>query len=247
MSAMCYGDDAGPPAPPVKGPVGEHGDLVLESADGTRFGAYHAHPQAPSNRAIVIFPDVRGLHGFYRDLALRWAEAGLHAIAFDYFGRTAGIGTRGEEFPYRDHMETLDFATVARDGSAAVAWLRANTEATAVFTVGFCFGGAMSWRQAAAGDGLAGSIGFYGIPSRVAEVADDIATPLLCLAAGRDFTPVPEVEAFAARVRAHGVDATVHVYPDAPHSFFDRSFAEHREDCAAAWHRMLAYVDRYAV
>ena len=28
---MCYGDDARPPAPPVQGPVGEHGDLVLES------------------------------------------------------------------------------------------------------------------------------------------------------------------------------------------------------------------------
>jgi carboxymethylenebutenolidase len=91
---MCYGDDARPPAPPVSRPVGEHGDLVLTSADGTQFGAYYAHPADGSARAIVILPDVRGLHPFYKELALRFAEAGLHAVAIDYFGRTAGTGSR---------------------------------------------------------------------------------------------------------------------------------------------------------
>jgi carboxymethylenebutenolidase len=243
---MCYGDDARPPAPPVQGLVGEHGDLVLESADGTRFGAYRAHPEAPSNRAVVILPDVRGLHRFYQELALRWAEAGLHAVAIDYFARTAGLGERGEDFPFRDHVAKLDFAAVAQDASAAVAWLREHTEATSVFTVGFCLGGALSWRQAASGDDLAGSIGFYGIPSRVTDVADDIVAPLLILAAGQDHTPVSEVEAFAQRVRDNGVEVAMHVYPDAPHSFFDRTFAEHRDACVDAWHQQLAFVDRHA-
>jgi carboxymethylenebutenolidase len=104
----------------------------------------------------------------------------------------------------------------------------------------------MSWRQAAAGDNLAGAIGFYGIPSRVADVADRIAAPLLILAAGQDYTPVAEVEAFADQVRQRGVEVDMWVYPDAPHSFFDRAFAEHREACADAWQRMLAFVDRRA-
>src|SRR3989440_4867084 len=138
---MCFGDDARPPAPPVLGPVAERGALVLESADGTRFDAYRAHPVSPSNRAIVILPDARGLHDFYRELALRWAEAGLHAVAIDYFGRTAGIGPRGEEFPFREHLDKIEYATVAQDVSAAVAWGRAPSGATAGFTVGFCFGG----------------------------------------------------------------------------------------------------------
>jgi carboxymethylenebutenolidase len=244
---MCYGDDARPPAPPVVGPVAEHGDLVLRSADGTAFSAYRAHPATPSNRAVVILPDVRGLHGFYRELALRWAEAGLHALAIDYFGRTAGVGPRPDDFPYQEHREKVDFANVAQDASAAIGWLRDTTGVTAVFTVGFCFGGAMSWRQAAAGDGLAGAIGFYGIPSRVADRVDAIDAPLLVLAAGQDFTPVAEVEAFAARVRERGVEVGLQVYPDAPHSFFDKHFGEHREACADAWHRMLAFVDHYAV
>jgi carboxymethylenebutenolidase len=38
----------------------------------------------------VILPDVRGLYRFYEELALRFAERGYTALAFDYFGRTAG-------------------------------------------------------------------------------------------------------------------------------------------------------------
>ncbi len=51
------------------------------------------------------------------------------------------------------------------------------------------------------------------------------------------------MEAFAAQVRDEGVEATVEVYPGAPHSFFDRSFAEHREACARAWQVMLDFVE----
>src|SRR5215510_14670308 len=91
LRPMCYGDDARPPAPPVRGEVGDHGDLILTSADGTKFAAYHAHPAGGSDRAIVILPDVRGLHPFYKELAVSFAEAGYHAVAYDYFGRTAGL------------------------------------------------------------------------------------------------------------------------------------------------------------
>ncbi|GIF77648.1 dienelactone hydrolase family protein [Asanoa siamensis] len=241
---MCYGDDARPPQPPNPGPVGSHGPVVLESGDGTSFGGYFAHPAAgPSARGIVIFPDVRGLHVFYQEFARSFAAAGLSALAFDYFGRTTDLGSsRGEDFSYREHVDQLDFDSVRADGSTAAAWLRANGSET-LFTVGFCFGGAMSWRQAAAGDDLRGSIGFYGIPSRVANVTDQIASPLQILAAGQDFTPVAEVEQFADRVRGHGVDVRMTVYPDAGHSFFDRNFGQHQADVEDAWRQMLSFID----
>ena len=57
---MCYSDDAAPPGPPVRGEIGDHGDLVLTSTDGTPFAAYNASPAAGSTRGIVILPDVRG-------------------------------------------------------------------------------------------------------------------------------------------------------------------------------------------
>jgi carboxymethylenebutenolidase len=115
-----------------------------------------------------------------------------------------------------------------------------------VFTVGFCMGGSISWGQAAAPHGLAGCIGFYGVPSRVAERIPDMRAPLLVLAAGQDFTPVEEVEKFVAEVEAAGGRAELHVYPDAPHSFFDRAFDQHAAACDDAWRRILDFVDTHA-
>jgi carboxymethylenebutenolidase len=240
---MCYGDDARPPAPPVQGEVGDHGDLVLTSADGTPFAAYYAAPAGVTSRAIVILPDVRGLHQFYKDLALRFAEAGLSAIAIDYFGRTAGLGPRDEEFGFREHVDKTQPQTIAEDVGAAVARLRSQPSVSSVFTVGFCFGGSNSWGQSAAGHGLAGCIGFYGIPSRVESLVPRMTAPLLLLAAGADFTPPEVVAAFADQVRATGTQAKLEVFDGMPHSFFDRTYAEHREACDRAWREMLSFMD----
>jgi carboxymethylenebutenolidase len=240
---MCYGDEALPPAPPVRGEIGDHGDLELTSADGTQFAAYHASPAQASTRAIVILPDVRGLHRFYKDLALRFAEAGLHAIAIDYFGRTAGLSARDEDFAYREHLEATKPDTIAADVAAAAAWLRAQTDAGSVFTVGFCWGGSNSWAQSAAGLDLAGCMGFYGVPSRVESLVPRMRSPLLLLAAGADFTPPEVVSAFADQVRATGVEAQLSVFDGMPHSFFDRTYAEHADACERAWREMLSFVD----
>ena len=245
---MCYGDDAVPPLPPVRGGATDHGDLVLRSADGTEFAASYAHPDQPSGRGVVVLPDVRGLHPFYTDLVRRFAETGLHSVGIDYFGRTAGLGPRGEDFAFREHVEQMHLARTADDVGAAVAWLRdlPGTGVRSVFTVGFCLGGAISWAQSSIGHGLSGCVGFYGQPARVTDRVPKMQAPLLLLAAGQDFTPVEEVERFAEQVRAAGVEAELHVYPDAPHSFFDRSFADHQEACADSWRRILAFVDRHA-
>src|SRR6185437_854845 len=92
---VCYDLDARPPLPPVLGAAAGSQDLVLTAGDGTQFAAYAARAATPSGAGIVILPDVRGLHQFYKDLAVRFAEAGVDAVAVDYFGRTAGMTGRG--------------------------------------------------------------------------------------------------------------------------------------------------------
>ena len=54
--------------------------------------AYAARAAQPGGPGIVVLPDVRGLHPFFEELALRFAEAGVQAVAIDYFSRTAGTG-----------------------------------------------------------------------------------------------------------------------------------------------------------
>ena len=105
---MCFELDSLPPIPSIAGAAVSHEDLILESADGTRFAAFSATPDDPSAIGIVVLPDVRGLYRFYEELALRFAERGFAAIAFDYFGRSAGVGKRDDEFPYMDHVAQTD-------------------------------------------------------------------------------------------------------------------------------------------
>jgi carboxymethylenebutenolidase len=228
--------------------VSDHGEVHLQAADGNEFAAYYAYPVQRARVGVVVLPDVRGLHGFYQELAQRFAQAGMLAVAIDYYGRTAGIGFRDDTFPYRDHAEKLQAAQVDLDVAAATVWLRGDLDhdVTSVFTVGFSAGGSLSWAQSGAGHGLAGCIGFYGMPSLVTYRLPELQAPLLLLAAGEDETPVEEVERFAEQVRSSGVEAELHVYPGAPHSFFDRAFDEHEAACADAWMRMMAFIDRYA-
>lgn len=242
---MCHDDDSRAPAPPVRGEVAGHGGVELTSADGTVFSAYEAVPAGFEAGApgIVLLPDVRGLHPYYRDLAQRFAEAGLPAVAIDYFGRTAGTTERGDDFEYRPHVDQVDPADVEADTAAAMARLRTQHGAGPVFTVGFCFGGSQSWRLSASDLDLSGVIGFYGRPSLVEDVLDRLHLPMLLLVAGADVATSPErADEFEAALTARGVEHERVVYAGAPHSFFDRSFAEWKDAGTDAWRQLLTFV-----
>ena len=121
---MCFELDSLPPIPPISGAAVSHEDLTLEAADRNRFAAFAALPDEPAANGVVILPDVRGLYRFYEELALRFAERGIAAVAIDYFGRTAGVGKRDDEFPYMDHVVQTTPEGIQADVGAAVAWLR---------------------------------------------------------------------------------------------------------------------------
>jgi carboxymethylenebutenolidase len=246
---MCHTDDSRAPEPPIRVPVDEHASKELLASDGNRFRAYAASPREFGRGGMVILPDVRGLHPFYEDLAVRFAEAGFQTIAIDYFGRTAGLGARDDTFDWKSHFEQTTPEGIAQDVRAAVDWLRTSAQRPnlPVFTVGFCFGGANSWRQSGDQTGLAGCIGFYGgrPMQRAGASIPKMTAPLLMLLAGDDKgTPAAEFEEFAALVRGRGVEVESHTYPGAPHSYFDRSFAEHREACQDSWKRILDFTSR---
>src|ERR687897_1781613 len=133
---MCFDSDSLPPIPAISGAAVSHDDLVLEAADGNRLAAFAATPDEPSGAGIVILPDIRGLYRFYEELALRFAERGHTAVAFDYFGRTAGAGKRGDDFDYMEHVRQVTAGQIQADVAAAVAHLRASCDS--IFSVGFC-------------------------------------------------------------------------------------------------------------
>jgi carboxymethylenebutenolidase len=248
---MCFDLDSLPPVPAISGAAVSHDDLVLEAADGNRLAAFQAVPDGPAATGIVILPDVRGLYRFYEELALRFAERGYAAVAFDYFGRTAGVEKRTDDFEYMEHVMQTTPEGVQADVGAAVAHLR-GAGCASIFTVGFCFGGRNSWLAAAGGHGLAGAVGFYGMPSERNGVpgptqrAGQMAAPILALQAGDDQNITAEDNAaFDAALTAAGVEHEIVTYRGAPHSFFDRKYEEFADASADAWGKTLAFVEQY--
>jgi carboxymethylenebutenolidase len=262
---MCFAADALPPRIPedrvipalAGGAAAER--LTLESADGTPFIVALAEcPDPVGGPAVIILPDVRGLYSFYVDLAERFVTAGYHALAIDYFGRTAGVEERDDEFDFMPHVMQTTPARVQADIAAARDALAERTGATSFVTLGFCFGGAQSDLAGTNPDlGLDAVIAFYGMlsPERAGldspdfpaplRSADKIVTPVLALYGGADpLIPPEDIEAFEAALTGNGVLHEIHSYAGAPHSFFDRSFDEHADASADAWLRVLDFLGK---
>jgi carboxymethylenebutenolidase len=247
---VCFEPDSSPPIPVISGAAVSHENLVLTAEDGNRLAAFLALPDGVADTGVVILPDVRGLYRFYEELALRFAERGHGAIAIDYFGRTAGVAKRDDDFDYMPHVRQTKPELVQADVGAAVRHLH-SLGCASIVTIGFCFGGRQSWLAAASGHGLKGAIGFYGNPVESngvlgpAERAADIEAPILALQAGDDAHILPEHNAaFEAALSAAGVEHEIVVYEGAPHSFFDRKHEEFAAASEDAWRRVLDFTGR---
>ncbi len=262
---MCFDLDSRPPIEPIAGGAIDSEEVVLRAGDGGRFAGMLAHAEKPSGAAVIVLPDVRGLHPYYEELALRFAEAGVDALAIDYFGRTAGIGIRERptDFDFMSHVGETRFSNLSWDVQAAAEMLRAlrpggaaggpagaGGGGRAVFTIGFCFGGRLAFLANTLGLDLAGSIGFYGWPvgSRgdIPAPADStglMTGPVLGIFGGADKgIPAEAVETFRDALAATGVPHEVVTYPAAPHSFFDRKAEDFADASADAWARVLAFI-----
>jgi carboxymethylenebutenolidase len=255
---VCFPYDSTPPIQSISGSAISSTDLILTSDDGTKFLAYHAVSDKPGGAGVIVLPDVRGIFGFYKDLADRFAEQGFDAVTIDYFGRTAGTGERPEEFDFMPHVAETKVPNIAADARAAADVLRSGdaNKDLPLFTVGFCFGGSNSWILTGAGIGLSGAVGFYGHPTRLGrdgsappiDRIDSFNAPLLGLMGGADQgIPLEEVEKFDQALDGAGLEHDIHVYPGAPHSFFDRRFEEFADTSEDAWGRVLGFIRENSV
>lgn len=253
---MCYEPSARPPeipsdllVPPISGGAGGH-EVVLTSEDGGRFRAYVSNA-SDGETGVIIGPDNRGLTAFYEDLVERFADVGISAIAFDYYGRTAGVGRRADDVDLGPHQTKNTTAQTSADLATSIGHLRGSSGARSLFVMGFCKGGRIAFNAAAEHGGLAGVIGFYGWPARRSDEdpsapidqVDRMHIPVLGLFGGAD-KGIPEsaVHEFDEALSARMVRHFIHVYPGLAHGFFDRHNAEHKAENDDAWRRVLGFM-----
>jgi carboxymethylenebutenolidase len=249
---MCFDHDSRPPIVPDPTGMRDAQEVELEASDGNRFAAYVARAAHPTGAGIVILPDVRGLHAYYKELAERFAEHGVDAIAIDYFGRTAGISDRGPGFDHAPHVAATTYAGLTADIHVAARRLRQDAGIDRLYTIGFCMGGRIAFLTASmAALDLAGVIGFYGWPTgparndtpAPADIAATFTCPVLGIFGGADQGITAGVVATFERALTDArIEHRLTTYDGAPHSFFDRKADEFAEASDRAWAETLGFM-----
>jgi carboxymethylenebutenolidase len=117
-----------------------------------------------------------------------------------------------------------------------------GVEGDRIGCVGFCFGGGLAARYAAADPDLKAAVIFYGQNPPIAEVPK-IRAKVLGLYGGEDPGITSTIPEFAEAMRQAGKSFEYHVYPGAKHAFFNdtRPTNYHKESATDAWARVLQF------
>jgi carboxymethylenebutenolidase len=254
---MCSAPDSKPPIEAAPGGLASGRGVGLIASDGQRCSAFEADARNPAGAGIIVLPDYGGLSDFYQELALRFAEVGVDALAIDYYGRTAGSPPRDDSFDHRHHARLTTWAGLQADVAAAAAHLRIHRRVRALFSIGFCFGGRVSFLLGTLPElSMAGVIGFYGWPvgqflndtPAPADLAARLQSPLLGVFGGADAKiPADDIEAFRRALSHAPAEHEIRVYDGAPHSFFDRRQGDFGQASASAWSEVRSFIRAHSV
>jgi carboxymethylenebutenolidase len=224
--------------------------LVAEDATynvaGTTMSGYLARMKGGEKRpAVIVIHENRGLNPHIKDVARRMALEGFLAFAPDALSPVGG--TPDDQDRAREMIYELDGdATLARM-VAAVPFLAAYAESTGkVGAIGFCWGGGMVNKLAAAGTTLAAGVPYYGrqLPT---EDVPKITAPLCLQYAGLDKRINAGIDDYVAALKANDKIFEIHIYEGANHAF-NNDTNEARYDKAAAdlaWGRTVEFLRRY--
>jgi carboxymethylenebutenolidase len=221
------------------------GDVEFDAAGG-RLGGYLVHLKGETKRAgVIVIHENRGLNPHIRDVTRRFALDGFLALGVDMLSPQGG--TPADEDRAREMIRALDAGeTLARLG-AAVPYLAGHPLSTGkVGAVGFCWGGGMVNRLAAAGTTLAASVAYYGA-QLPADQVPKITAPLLLHYAGLDERINAGIAAFETALEAAGKPHELHMYEGVNHAFNNDTNPTRYDKASAdlAWGRTVEFLKRY--
>jgi carboxymethylenebutenolidase len=253
-------------ATPVAGKVITTATEGLSAADGTVSSGgfavpiYAVRPAAPGKYpAVLVIPEVFGMHEHIKDVTRRFAREGFLAVTFEPYAREGGVQHLPDLDAVRKVVDPVPDARVMADLDAIVAWAKKQPSARPdrVGMTGFCRGGMYTLLYAAHSRELKAAVPWYGQlrPALTPgvrtvgplDVAARINAPVLGLYGAEDLgIPVADVKTLEAAMKAAGRTAEFVIYPGAPHAFFADYRPSYRAEAAKdAWGRCIAWFGKY--
>jgi carboxymethylenebutenolidase len=212
------------------------------------FEGYLALPKGGKGPAVIIIQEIFGVNSHIRAIADQYAQDGYIALAPDMFWRTQPRIELG--YNEADHgkgveiLQKTDVELAVADIGAAASVLRAMPEVTGkIASIGFCFGGRLSYLSAAQGS-VDAAVCYYGggIQGRLEE-ASKIKVPIQFHYGELD-AYIPPSAVGQVKERFAGRDnAEIHVYPEGDHGFNCTDRQSYNQHAAALAHgRTLTFL-----
>ncbi len=234
-------------------------DVMIKTPDG-ECDAYFVAPTSGAHAAVLVWPDIFGLRPAFRQMGKRLAESGYSVLVVNPFYRQkkAPTASNGASTPIPEVlplMQALNATTHTTDAKAFIAWLDSRPEVDKgkkVGTTGYCMGGPIVMRTAAAVPDRVGAVGSFHGGGLVTNAPDSphllipqMRAQFLIAVAENDDMREPETKnVLKAAFATAKLSAEVEVYP-AAHGWcppdtqvYDMTQAE------KAWSRMLVMFDK---
>ena len=231
-------------------------DVTVTTPDGTA-DCYFVHPASGAAPAVLIWPDIFGLRPANRQMGKRLAESGYSVLVVNPFYRAkkAPTAAAGAATPIPDLMplaQALNETTHMTDAKAFVAWLDQQPSVAKnrkIGTQGYCMGGPMAFRTAAAVPDRVGAVAsFHGgglvtpAPnSPHLQAAKTKAQFLICVAANDDQRAPTDKDVMKETFAKASLAAEIEVYAGAAHGWCPPDSGVYNEPQAEkAWSRLIA-------
>lgn len=230
---------------------GEYVDITGPAAEAggqpDRVRAWISYPERSTKApVVVVIHEIFGLTDWIRSVADQLAAAGFIAVAPDLLSGQGpeGSGTPADSQKAIEMVRALQPADVMRRLSFVADHATALEAATPSFgSVGFCWGGGMSFTLAGSDPDLDAAVVYYGRSADAATIAK-IQAPVLGLYGGEDMrvnATIPDAE---AAMQTANKSFTKHVYDGAGHGFLrqqDGQEGANAKAAAAAWKETVAF------
>jgi carboxymethylenebutenolidase len=231
-------------------------DVNVTTPDGTA-DCYFVHLASGTAPGVLVWPDIFGLRPAFRQMGKRLAESGYSVLVVNPFYRakkapTADAGAATPIEQLRPLAQALNEGTQMTDAKAFIEWLGRQASVAKnrkMGTQGYCMGGPMAFRTAAAVPDRVGAVAsFHGgglvtdkLNSPHLEAAKSKAQFLIAIAANDDARSPDDKKVLTETLAKANLAAEIEVYTGAAHGWCPPDSRVYNEPQAEkAWSRLLA-------